>query len=198
MDTREDEFVSSATVGISQEAMNLLDEMLNLASAYHREPDARLKHFAEWIKTNLISNGEWNNRRVVIFTEYEDTLQWMMRELPELLPVDCTERIEKYHGGLGEKNRERLRAAFNTNPEAQPLRILMCTDAAREINLQAHCADLFHFDLPWNPSRRAAKWSYRSCVATVSRHPVSLFHRQTASRRQGIEVCGQEAGAYSF
>lgn len=154
LDTREDEFVSSATVGISQEAMNLLDEMLNLASAYHREPDARLKHFGEWIKTNLISNGEWNNRRVVIFTEYEDTLQWMMRELPELLPVDCTERIEKYHGGLGEKNRERLRAAFNTNPAAQPLRILMCTDAAREgINLQAHCADLFHFDLPWNPSR---------------------------------------------
>ena len=30
----------------------------------------------------------------------------------------------------------------------------MATDAAREgINLQNHCADLFHFDVPWNPSR---------------------------------------------
>ena len=35
-----------------------------------------------------------------------------------------------------------------------PLRILLATDAAREgLNFQAHCADLFHFDLPWNPGR---------------------------------------------
>ncbi|HET9720618.1 MAG TPA: helicase-related protein, partial [Solirubrobacteraceae bacterium] len=35
-----------------------------------------------------------------------------------------------------------------------PLRILIATDAAREgLNFQAHCADLFHFDLPWNPGR---------------------------------------------
>jgi hypothetical protein len=34
------------------------------------------------------------------------------------------------------------------------LRILLCTDAAREgINLQTRCRDLIHFDLPWNPSR---------------------------------------------
>ena len=34
------------------------------------------------------------------------------------------------------------------------MRILIATDAAREgINLQGHCADLFHFDIPWNPAR---------------------------------------------
>ena len=34
------------------------------------------------------------------------------------------------------------------------MRILIATDAAREgLNFQAHCADLFHFDLPWNPGR---------------------------------------------
>ncbi|MEJ2539320.1 MAG: helicase-related protein [Gemmatimonadota bacterium] len=34
------------------------------------------------------------------------------------------------------------------------LRYLVATDAAREgINLQAHCYNLFHFDVPWNPSR---------------------------------------------
>jgi len=32
--------------------------------------------------------------------------------------------------------------------------VLIATDAAREgVNLQNHCADLFHFDVPWNPSR---------------------------------------------
>src|SRR6266498_2996680 len=31
---------------------------------------------------------------------------------------------------------------------------LIATDAAREgVNLQGHCADLFHFDVPWNPAR---------------------------------------------
>ena len=35
-----------------------------------------------------------------------------------------------------------------------PVRILIATDAAREgLNLQAHCWNLFHFDVPWNPSR---------------------------------------------
>jgi SNF2 family DNA or RNA helicase len=34
------------------------------------------------------------------------------------------------------------------------LRILICTDAAREgINLQSRCHDLIHVDLPWNPAR---------------------------------------------
>ena len=34
------------------------------------------------------------------------------------------------------------------------MRILIATDAAREgLNFQGHCADLFHFDLPWNPGR---------------------------------------------
>jgi hypothetical protein len=47
-----------------------------------------------------------------------------------------------------------VKAAFNADPAREPLRILICTDAAREgINLQTHCSDLIHFDLPWNPSR---------------------------------------------
>ena len=34
------------------------------------------------------------------------------------------------------------------------MRILICTDAAREgINLQSRCHDLIHIDLPWNPAR---------------------------------------------
>ncbi len=34
------------------------------------------------------------------------------------------------------------------------MRILIATDAAREgVNFQNYCADLFHFDVPWNPSR---------------------------------------------
>ena len=39
-------------------------------------------------------------------------------------------------------------------PHKEPLRILICTEAAREgINLQVRCHDLIHIDLPWNPAR---------------------------------------------
>ena len=50
--------------------------------------------------------------------------------------------------------RKEIQRRFNTDPAKDPLRILLATDAAREgLNFQAHCADLFHFDLPWNPGR---------------------------------------------
>ena len=52
------------------------------------------------------------------------------------------------------QKREDIKHAFNIEPQDHPLRILIATDAAREgLNLQRHCLDLFHFDLPWNPSR---------------------------------------------
>ncbi len=64
------------------------------------------------------------------------------------------ERIAVFHGGLGDETREDLKAAFNAEPGDHPLRILIATDSAREgVNLQNHCADLFHFDVPWNPGR---------------------------------------------
>ena len=55
---------------------------------------------------------------------------------------------------MSEDAREEVKRAFNEEPQQHPLRILIATDAAREgLNLQQHCADLFHFDLPWNPAR---------------------------------------------
>ena len=64
------------------------------------------------------------------------------------------ERIGVFTGATGPDRREEVKAAFNADPAKEPLRILICTDAAREgINLQTYCSDLIHLDLPWNPSR---------------------------------------------
>src|SRR5208337_2265898 len=63
-------------------------------------------------------------------------------------------RIGVFTGSTTPEAREALKNAFNARPDKNDLRILIATDAAREgLNLQRHCADLFHFDLPWNPSR---------------------------------------------
>ena len=57
-------------------------------------------------------------------------------------------------GLTGGPRRKEIQRRFKERPTKDPLRILLATDAAREgLNFQAHCTDLFHFDLPWNPGR---------------------------------------------
>jgi len=90
----------------------------------------------------------------VIFTQWEATRFWLQRRLLELLD-DLTpdDRIAPFTGVTPPDRREDLKRRFNADPDEDKLRILLCTDAAREgINLQARCSDLFHFDLPWNPA----------------------------------------------
>ena len=104
----------------------------------------------------MLSGGTWNNRRLIIFTEWEDTRRWVEKRLREALAEtdQIDHRIDVFTGITGQDRREEVKAAFNADPAKEPLRILICTDAAREgINLQTYCADLIHLDLPWNPSR---------------------------------------------
>src|SRR5690606_10695442 len=155
LDEQEDAFVEGATINPPAEALALLDQMRVLAGEVRGASDARVRELARWIGEHLCPGGAWNGRRVVIFTEYDDTLRWLARQLPLLLDTaDVDGRIERYHGGMGDARRDALKRAFNTHPDVHPLRVLLATDAAREgINLQAHCTDLFHYDLPWNPAR---------------------------------------------
>jgi hypothetical protein len=93
---------------------------------------------------------------VLIFTEYGDTKRYLRNLLNAA--VDGTDegdaRIMELHGGMSDEQREEVQRAFNSPPDKHPVRILLATDAAREgVNLQGHCADLFHFDVPWNPAR---------------------------------------------
>ncbi len=157
----EDAQIEAATeatmAGTADEGLRLLDEMTNVAENARGRPDARVRKLIEWVKVNLLPDGaRWNDKRVLIFTEYEDTLRYL-REQIEAAIADTDragERLAVYRGSTPATDRKTIKAAFNADPKKNPLRVLLCTDAAREgINLQTHCADLFHFDVPWNPSR---------------------------------------------
>jgi len=133
-----------------------VDEMLAIAEPAALKADARVHWLVKWLKTNFLEGRHWNARRLIIFTEWEDTRRWLERRLREALAETdrADERIAVFSGATGQDRREEVKAAFNADPAKEPLRILICTDAAREgINLQTHCSDLIHFDLPWNPSR---------------------------------------------
>ncbi|MFZ5439847.1 MAG: DISARM system SNF2-like helicase DrmD, partial [Myxococcota bacterium] len=132
----------------------LLEQMSAIAEAARHEPDAKVRRLVDWVRSNCLDGDRWGERRVLVFTEYVDTLRMLKRHLEELLP-DSEARIDVFEGGaVLSKKREELKEGFNTHPRLHPLRILLATDAAREgVNLQNHCADLFHFDVPWNPGR---------------------------------------------
>lgn len=146
----------------------MLDEMSAIAEAARLQPDAKLKYLVQWIRQNLCagaslaSNGNpqkgaaWTNTRLIIFTEWDDTKRYIEQNLKSaIVGTDrWEERIEIFHGPTPPQKKDDLKRAFNTPPDRHPVRILICTDAAREgLNLQAHCHNLIHFDVPWNPAR---------------------------------------------
>ncbi|TNC51093.1 ATP-dependent helicase [Rubellimicrobium rubrum] len=138
-------------------ALTRIDEMLALADAHRHRPDARVERIVEWIRAEMLDGTAWLDRRLIIFTEWEDTHRWLVARLEEALDglgVDVEGRILRFTGRADQDTRDRIKIEFNASFEKTRVRILVCTDAAREgINLQARCHDLFHFDLPWNPSR---------------------------------------------
>jgi hypothetical protein len=133
-----------------------VDAMLKLARVHRDKPDERSKWLINWIRAHLLDGRAWGTRRLIVFTEWEDTRLWLQGQLNAALSdTDGAEdRIRAFTGTTSQDRREDIKQAFNRDPIKEPLRILLCTDAAREgINLQMHCADLIHMDLPWNPSR---------------------------------------------
>ncbi|MFM7549968.1 MAG: DISARM system SNF2-like helicase DrmD, partial [Cyanobacteriota bacterium] len=138
----------------------LLEEMARIAAAYRQLPDPRIKLLEQWLPKHLCpglgtADLRWQPTRLLIFTDYVDTKRYLERQLRELLgEAEAQRRVASFSGGMSEDNRERLKAQFNADPDQEPLRILIATDAAREgVNLQNHCKHLIHFDIPWNPSK---------------------------------------------
>ena len=98
-------------------------------------------------------DGAWNDERVIVFTEYRDTQLW----LAELLRAARARAAIGWGcctAGWTPDEREHLKAAFQADPTAHPVRILLATDAASEgIDLQRHCHRVIHYDIPFNPNR---------------------------------------------
>lgn len=152
-----------------REEQALLDRMQSIAEKARYEPDAKLRRLVDWIRENLCpdlplagqrvrgGSPRWNDRRVLIFTENREGTKRYLREMLEqaIEGTDLAdERIEVIDGLTSGPRRTEIQRRFNADPRNGPLRILIATDAAREgLNFQAHCTDLFHYDLPWNPGR---------------------------------------------
>jgi ERCC4-related helicase len=114
--------------------------------------DARWERLMEWIDEHIReeTGAPGKNERLVIFTEYKDTLDYLIERLrrQELE----SPQVECLYGGASSRERELIKDAFND--PLDPLRILVGTDTISEgINLQATCRYVIHQEIPWNPMR---------------------------------------------
>ncbi len=158
-----------AAEALWKEEQKLLDRMQAIADQARHIPDPKVLRLLDWIREHLCpglpaweedvsgSPPKWKPRRVLVFTESrEGTKRYLKNILEQAIEGtdQAEDRIAVIDGLVSSANRKEIQRRFNKDPEKDPLRILIATDAAREgLNFQAHCADLFHFDLPWNPGR---------------------------------------------
>jgi SNF2 family DNA or RNA helicase len=133
---------------------HLLEEMRKRGEAAAYKPDSKAKVLMRWLKENLLlPDGRWGNERVIIFTEYRTTQNWL-QTLLAAQGLTKGDRLMVLYGGMDNEQRERIKAAFQASPEQSPVRILLATDAASEgIDLQNYCHRLIHYEILWNPNR---------------------------------------------
>ncbi len=96
----------------------------------------------------LMTDGEGNRRKLIVFTEPRDTLNYLADRIRTRL--GRPEAVVVIHGGVGREERRKAVEAFTHDKDVL---VLVANDAAGEgINLQrAHL--MVNYDLPWNPNR---------------------------------------------
>lgn len=107
----------------------------------------------KWVELrDILQSDEFNApgepRKLIVFTEHRDTLNYLEGKIRTLLGRE--EAVVVIHGGVKREDRRRVQDAFRNDPA---VKILVATDAAGEgVNLQR--ANLMvNYDLPWNPNR---------------------------------------------
>ena len=156
----------------------------------HAEPaDTKAKALVAELNRICRPDGGWDSgERVIVFTEYKATQQWLAGILTARgLGGD---RLGLLFGGMDEKKREHLKAAFQAGLDRDPVRILLATDAASEgIDLQRHCHRVIHYDIPFNPNRLEQR------IGRVDRH--GQVHEVEVSHFVGAGWDKEPEGSYA-
>jgi SNF2 family DNA or RNA helicase len=120
-----------------QKELEVVEELIDRARAI--DVDSKAGKLRDSIVSLL---EEDSDEKVLVFTEYTDTLEYLRDEVLDDFDV------AQIYGGLGQATRREQVEKFRNEAN-----IMLATDAAREgINLQfAHI--MVNYDLPWNPIR---------------------------------------------
>lgn len=150
----ENEFVDRATTARTiqelEAEINTLKQLEELALTVKRSGTDK-----KWEElSSILTENEWmfddarNRRKLVIFTEHRDTLNYLALKIRTLL--GSQNAVVTIQGGMNREDRKKAQEQFTQDINVS---VLIATDAAGEgINLQrAHL--MVNYDLPWNPNR---------------------------------------------
>ena len=137
----EEEYVIGYTpITMLQREHNSIKEILDAINSISR--DSKFEMLLNWIETIKKNNNNDDKTKIVIFTEYKDTLQYLKDKLSnkyEVVSID---------GSMSIYERNNMLNDFRSDKD-----IMVCTDAAGEgIDMQ-FCNIMINYDLPWNPNR---------------------------------------------
>jgi len=110
--------------------------------------DAKWTELSSILDNPLMLDEHGNRRKLVLFTEFRDTLTYLADRIRTRL--GRPEAVVEIHGGVSREDRRKTVHAFMNDPTVL---VLVANDAAGEgVNLQrAHL--MVNYDLPWNPNR---------------------------------------------
>ncbi|HVA23198.1 MAG TPA: helicase-related protein [Chloroflexota bacterium] len=145
-----DQATAARTIAELQLEIARLQQLEALALAVRQSGhDRKWEELCELLQNNSeMFDVHGSRRKLVIFTEHRDTLNYLADRIRTLL--GRPEAVVTIHGSLGRDDRRKAQESFTQDKEVQ---VLVATDAAGEgINLQrAHL--MVNYDLPWNPNR---------------------------------------------
>lgn len=150
VDTVVDLATAAQTVPELKAEIATLDELVRVATnVRNREEDTKWVQLRTILDREVLGKSTENvARKIIVFTEHRDTLNYLERQIATQLGRD--DAVITIHGGTSREERKRAQESFTNDPNAV---VLLATDAAGEgLNLQrAHL--MVNYDLPWNPNR---------------------------------------------
>ncbi|MBM3496441.1 MAG: SWF/SNF helicase family protein [Armatimonadetes bacterium] len=148
---------TSALGALSAEEERLLRELKSWVSRARGRADSKAAKLIAWLNDTLKPKGQWNDQRVIVFSEFRATQEYLRLLLSQADLAEGTgehARLLLLYGGMPLDRREAVKAAFQAGPDKAAVRLLLATDAASEgMNLQNHCHRVVHESVPYPPTR---------------------------------------------
>ncbi|OBJ57454.1 helicase-related protein [Mycobacterium asiaticum] len=182
-ETYEDEAASVATASRTLEELEteilVLDQLVEKAErVYAARVDAKWEALAELLTSDEMYEPDGQRRKIIVFSENRDTLDYLEDRLFELLGRGND--VQVIHGAMSWSDRRRAQISFI---EESTSSILIATDAAGEgVNLQvAHL--MVNYDVPWNPNRLEQRFGRIHRIG--QRNTCYLWNLVAADTREG-------------
>ena len=140
---------TAETVAEFETEIDALKRLEDRARALRRDgTDTKWLELASLLDHPLMTDAGGRRRKLIVFTEPRDTLEYLAGRIRTRLGRD--EAVVVIHGGVGRADRRKAVEAFMHDPDVV---VMVANDAAGEgVNLQrAHL--MVNYDLPWNPNR---------------------------------------------